>query len=389
MKNDENAIHFGAIRQAFANNNAAVMVGAGFSRNAEGGDSLATWPEVGKALWTALNPDAEDAVFSPAMATQLGEQYSRVFSAPALENLLKQLIPDDKVAPGLLHDQLLKLPWSEIFTTNYDTLLERAAENILDRAHFTVCCREDIPLSKILDRRRIVKLHGSFPSQRPFIFTEEHYRKYPQEFAPFVNLVRQSLLENVFCLIGFSGDDPNFLHWIGWVRDMLDEHALPIYLFVHSQPTLGQRCLLEARRVIPVVVPRPPECAADDYRTRYLELFKILRTPLNTSDDEWGSFLVPNSSISISEEPAAQLAKLVASLPALVAQRSTYPGWFVAPAKNRRNLDRSLNSLFLRLESPQRYGLQDHPHYLPITHGSRVFSLIPSLMILQKRLWQQ
>lgn len=40
MSNDENAIHFGAIRQAFSNNNAAVMVGAGFSRNAEGGDSL-------------------------------------------------------------------------------------------------------------------------------------------------------------------------------------------------------------------------------------------------------------------------------------------------------------------------------------------------------------
>ncbi|MES2363051.1 MAG: SIR2 family protein [Pseudomonadota bacterium] len=162
MSNDENAIHFGAIRQAFSNNNAAVMVGAGFSRNAEGGDSLATWPMVGKALWEALNPDTKEAVFSTGMVTQLGEQYARVFSVPALENLLKQLIPDDKVAPGLLHDQLLKLPWSEIFTTNYDTLLERAAEKILDRAHFTVASREDIPLSKILDRRRIVKLHGSF-----------------------------------------------------------------------------------------------------------------------------------------------------------------------------------------------------------------------------------
>lgn len=364
MDNSENSIHFDAIRKAFKNNNAAVMVGAGFSRNAEGGDCLATWPEIGRALWTALNPDADEDVFSPAMATQLGEQYSRVFSVPALEDLLKQLIPDEKVAPGLLHDQLVKLPWSEIFTTNYDTLLERAAENILDRAHFTVCCREDIPLSKILDRRRIVKLHGSFPSQRPFIFTEEHYRKYPQDFSPFVNLVRQSLLENVFCLIGFSGDDPNFLHWIGWVRDMLDEHALPIYLFVHKPPTLGQRRLLEARRVIPVVIPLPPECENDDYHTRYLELFKILREPLDAHDEEWGEFSVLNSSVSISEDATAQLAKLIACLPELLAQRAAYPGWLVAPAKNRRNFERSLNFLFLRLDSPQRYGLQEHPHAL-------------------------
>lgn len=279
MSNDENAIHFGAIRQAFANNNAAVMVGAGFSRNADGGDSLATWPDVAKALWTELNPDTKEANFSTGMVTQLGEQYARVFSVPALENRLKQLIPDDKVVPSQLHDQLLRLPWSEIFTTNYDTLLERAAEKIIETAHFTVSCREDIPMSKILGRRRIVKLHGSFPSQRPFIFTEENYRRYPQDFAPFVNLVRQSLLENVFCLIGFSGDDPNFLHWIGWVRDMLDDHALPIYLFFHSPPSLGHRRLLEARRVIPVVVPTI-NCEASDYRSRYLELFKILRAPL-------------------------------------------------------------------------------------------------------------
>lgn len=364
MNSDENAIHFGAIRQAFANNNAAVMVGAGFSRNADGGDSLATWPEVARALWKALNPDAEESVFSTAMVTQLGEQYARVFSVPALENLLKQLIPDDKVAPSQLHDQLLRLPWSEIFTTNYDTLLERAAEKILDRAHFTVCCREDIPLSKILDRRRIVKLHGSFPSQRPFIFTEENYRKYPEDFAPFVNLVRQSLLENVFCLIGFSGGDPNFLHWIGWVRDMLDEHALPIYLFVHSPPSLGERRLLEARRVIPVVIPMPSDCEESDYRIRYLELFKILRTPLETSVEEWGKFSVADSSISISDDSPAQLKKLVATLPTLIAQRASYPGWLVAPANVRRNFDRSLNSLFLRLESPKRYGLQEHPHAL-------------------------
>lgn len=364
MSNDENAIHFGAIRQAFANNNAAVMVGSGFSRNADGGDSLATWPDVSKALWTELNPDANEANFSTGMVTQLGEQYARVFSVPALENLLKQLIPDDKVVPGQLHDQLLRLPWSEIFTTNYDTLLERAAEKIIDTAHFTVSCREDIPMSKILGRRRIVKLHGSFPSQRPFIFTEENYRKYPQDFAPFVNLVRQSLLENVFCLIGFSGDDPNFLHWIGWVRDMLDDHALPIYLFVHSPPSLGHRRLLEARRVIPVVVPTPINCEASDYRSRYLELFKILRAPLGTPDEEWGKFSIAGLSISISEDSSAQLQKLIDTLPTLITLRSSYPGWLVAPANIRHKFSRSLDQLFLRLETKDPYGLMAQPHAL-------------------------
>lgn len=237
----ESLIHLNALRNAFANGNVAVMVGAGFSRNAQGGDQLMMWPDLARILWQELNPTGSTAGFSTALVTQLGEQYARVFSPSALESLLKRLIPDEKVSPGALHERFVQLPWAEIFTTNYDTLIERAAEGIVERAHYTVTCREDIPQSKILGRRRIVKLHGSFPSQRPFIFTEEDYRQYPAKFAPFVNLVRQSLLENVFCLIGFSGDDPNFLHWIGWVRDMLDKHALPIYMFVGQDAPIGQR----------------------------------------------------------------------------------------------------------------------------------------------------
>lgn len=83
MKSDDNATYFRAIRQAFANNNAAVMVGAGFSRNAEGGDSLATWPMFAQALGEALDPDAEPTSFSTGMVTQLAEQYAQVFSVPA------------------------------------------------------------------------------------------------------------------------------------------------------------------------------------------------------------------------------------------------------------------------------------------------------------------
>lgn len=190
----ESAVHFMAIRRALARRNAAVMVGAGFSRNAEGGERLSTWPQLSTELVRRLDPTADPSAFSIGTVTQLGEQYARVFSEPALEDLLKEMVPDEQVRPGALHNDLLQLEWSEIFTTNYDTLLERAAAKMFERAHFTVCSREDIPLSKVLGTRRIVKLHGSFPSQRPFIFTEEHYRTYPEKFAPFVNLVRQSLL---------------------------------------------------------------------------------------------------------------------------------------------------------------------------------------------------
>jgi len=356
---DGSRVHYDAVRRALENGNAAIMVGAGFSRNAENGHHLATWHGVAKELWRELNPDkGELKEFSTSMVAQLGEQYARVFSKPALEDLLKRLIPDDKVSPGILHKKLLTLQWCEVFTTNYDTLLERASENIVDHAHYVVTCREDIPQSKMLNRRRIVKLHGSFPSQRPFIFTEEDYRRYPSQSAPFVNLVRQSILENIFCLIGFSGDDPNFLHWIGWARDVLDQHALPIYLFLGSAPTLGQQRLLEARRVTPVVLPMVEGVEESDYAARYNELFRILKEPLCADQKSWGEFAnniaLPNTSTVSKDE---KLDHVLRSYLELRQARASYPGWFVAPRDIRKRFSSSVSRISTHLYSKE---LQNH-----------------------------
>lgn len=330
------AIHLRAIRKALANRNAAVMVGSGFSRNAEGGQNVGTWEDLAEALARGLNPSSEKVVFNAANATQLAEQYERLFSRPALEQVLRQVVPDERLAPGRLHIALMSMPWSEVLTTNYDTLLERTAETLLESSYFTICCREDIPQSRILGRRRIVKLHGSFASHRPFIVTEEDYRKYPNDSAPFVNLVRQSLLENVLCLIGFSGDDPNFLHWIGWVRDMQDQHALPIYLLLSKEATAGQRALLQARGVTPVLLPPSASGEDSDYEGRYLRLFEMLNEPLEGSISGWGKIEWSDTHRQYRESVDERYGQFIEALPLIAAQRASYPGWLVAPQRIRR-----------------------------------------------------
>ena len=102
---------------------------------------------------------------------------------------------------------------------------------------------------------RIVKLNGSFPSHRPFIITEEDFRTYPKKFAPYVNMVQQSMMENAFCLLGFSGDDPNFLSWSGWIRDNLGESKPPIYLcgLLELEFSPSKRKLLENKGIIRIL----------------------------------------------------------------------------------------------------------------------------------------
>lgn len=85
--------------------------------------------------------------------------------------------------------------------------------------------------------RNIYKLHGNLRTSDDmhyefdgdkhiqYIITQEDYDAYPKKHEAFVNLMRISLLKGSFCLIGFSGDDPNFLTWIDWVKDILDDAA--------------------------------------------------------------------------------------------------------------------------------------------------------------------
>ena len=146
------------------------------------------------------------------MVLKLAQEYETGFGRSDLHKFLQQSVRDNDFRPAEAHVRLMKLPWRDVFTTNWDTLLETTAERIAERSYSVIRNMDEIPL---LGQPRIVKLHGSYPAHFPLIFTEEDYRTYPRKFSPFVNTVQQAMMETVFCLIGFSGDDPNFLQWSG------------------------------------------------------------------------------------------------------------------------------------------------------------------------------
>lgn len=215
----------------------AVMIGAGFSRNAEKfSPQIPNFPlawELGKIFYSKLHPEFDFSEKSPDGEIDFGQdfdkyasEYSQKFGKGELHSLLIKSIPDEKYLPGEIHELLLSLPWSDVFTTNYDTLLERTLPKIYDKKYDIIKTVTQIPLKS---KPRIVKLHGDIPSNS-FIITEDDYHKYKENFGAFQNLVQQSILENVFCLVGFRGNDKNFVLWKKWVKDNLGEHSPPIFL---------------------------------------------------------------------------------------------------------------------------------------------------------------
>jgi hypothetical protein len=356
---------------------ASVMVGAGFSRNAQkitpDGPEFPLWWELGSEMYKALNPGKE--ISSSIDPLRLATEYEASFGREALNQFLTQIIPDAQHSPDRLHELLMSLPWSDIYTTNYDTLLERTRQKIHDKKYDVIYSSADIPGK---EKPRIVKLHGSFPSHRPFIFTEEDYRTYPQKFAPFVNMVQQSIMENIFCLIGFSGDDPNFLNWIGWVRDNLGESMPAIYLCGLLNLSDSQKHTLRQKKIITVDIsplfPKEKWIDGAERHAKGLEWFLLnlmYGEPVDVS--QWGIDAKMPKSKSAKWKPSSALPQIPddsditiastsnqpnqlifssfseSSLEAKLAEldklykywkeeRYSYPGWVICPEVNRKNL---------------------------------------------------
>ncbi len=328
----ETEAYLDLIGKHLAEHHAAVLVGAGFSRNAVKTDSdipdSPTWDELANIFADKLAGSKENKkpYSSPLV---MAERVEAVYGRSELDHLLLESIRDQDYLPSSLHRQLLRLPWSDIFTTNYDTLLERTSEEIAEKSFAVITSKADLIGSS--GKTRIVKLHGSFPSHYPFIITSEDYRTYPQRFAPFVNTVQQSMLENTLCLIGFSGDDPNFEKWIGWMRDNLGEENAPnIYMLLHYQPPEAERLLLRRKKIIPVDLSQlaPGEPTALIYEKALQYLSKKVR---DVQPQKWE---FRQTSVELSKQEIT----LKKGLDLLKMLHRSYPGWITMPGGQLRLL---------------------------------------------------
>lgn len=265
------------LKAKYQDGQVSVLVGAGFSMNAC--QEYPSWnglledmavnlyrDEIEKAYlqYKEINPankmsldvfikrEYKNVIARVGYLRMVSEYIRRLGYREAIEHYIEERVPyidedkqefrfagknKDKVIPVRREDfsahvKLLSGEhWVRIYTTNYDRLLEYAKQ--IGGKKYTVITKA----RQLSDNSgpSIIKLHGDLhhPSEEPrkfifdgnphqqYIISEEDYKNYPKDHEAFTQLMRISLLQGVFCLIGFSGDDPNFLNWINWVRDVL------------------------------------------------------------------------------------------------------------------------------------------------------------------------
>ena len=384
---------------------ASVMVGSGLSRCArktrpDAGDPP-LWGELASQMYNRLYPQGagagrlgESGEAAPSdNPLRLAQEYEAAFGRTDLRQFLRESIRDEDFEPGETHFRLLKLPWGDVFTTNWDTLLERTSTRVAEHDYSLVRNVDDIPIA---NQPRVVKLHGSLAEYIPPILTEEDYRTYPTKFAPFVNTVQQAMMETVFCLIGFSGDDPNFLHWSGWVRDNLGDAAPKIYLAGLLDLSPHRRRMLEDRGVVPIDVARHPRAHEwpDHLRPRYavewvlhtLEAgepydFVDWPSPSNEPKSEVPEYLQPVVELTYERpkvepdsdrqvDPKDRQDGVGKTLKVWTHNRRIYPGWLVFPTVGERN------RLKMNTDKWEPHILSAVPDFAPVERLNAVRELV-------------
>lgn len=250
LTSDEEAFNdiVDSILQAFIQNRVSAFVGTGFSLNAKPINPkihLPLWPQVGEELKKEFERRDPTNIIHSEDPIKLAGFFSSKYKHDELDNFLEKIINDKNFVPKQVHKKFVELNWNNIFTTNYDTLIERADEETLHK-YIKIIDDKEIPKA---GKPRIIKLHGSFSDAKPYIMTEEDFRTYQQKHEIFITEVKSSFVNDTIIILGCSGDDPNFKNWSGWLRDQLGNKANNIILISVNKMSSAEKDYFENNNI--------------------------------------------------------------------------------------------------------------------------------------------
>ena len=327
--------YLNAIAERLWNNQASLFVGAGFSKNAQletGAKVPPNWDELGDLFfWKSRNrkPRRQDRAYANVL--RIAEDVENMCGRPALTDLIRNAINDDLLSPSDTHMQLLALPWQDVYTTNYDTLLDRSAARLKEQnRRFYTIVRDGQEIG-MGSSPFLMKVHGDINEPSSIIITEEDYRTYPLRHQAMIAHIHNTIMTRTLVLVGFSGNDPNFIQWLGWVRDALCNNQRKIYLLTVDKLSDAACKTFEKRNVVVVDLrscgnnranPSESISAAIKYLEDYPSKRERERVAYRNKALKWGR--TPHKE----EETEKTLERWK-------RERESYPGWLVMPREKR------------------------------------------------------
>ena len=146
-------------------------------------------------------------------------------------------------------------------------------------------------------------------------------------------------------MVGFSGDDPNFLEWTGWIRDNLGSDRSPGIYLVDINPSIPRKNLLRQQNISLIDMSECADIGEGEYYNGLNRFIKYLLSRKKDKGFKWPrkQYLAPQdsepekrfTSPDISKDRTDQIKEVLSGWK---RQRCSYPGWVTLPENLRRNL---------------------------------------------------
>lgn len=182
--------------------NAALFVGAGLSMGA----GLPSWGELLAEPLTRSNiPPTDDLPVAAEYIVAEG-----TYSRERLNQHILERVSGAGLQPTAALHHLVRLPVDQIWTTNYDPLIESTPQQ-----DFRVFATDDDMRFIGTSERPIIKMHGSVTAgsasrwESDPVITRSDYERYENEHPRTWALLRATYLSKTMLFLGFSFSDPN------------------------------------------------------------------------------------------------------------------------------------------------------------------------------------
>ena len=208
------------IRYAMSERQLVLFVGAGASKDA----GMPLWSEVILQIENKLSFENDRDMIDDLVIPQY---YCIAHGRKEYTQLMHEIFcHNKKLHPTDIHDAIIRFGTETIVTTNYDHLIELAAEN---KGEFLNVVSQDSDLPYRKAGRELIKMHGDFEHDN-FVLMEDDFLHYHKNFKLIENYVKSLIGTKTVLFIGYSLNDPDVKHIFSWVKEILNEHFQNAYL---------------------------------------------------------------------------------------------------------------------------------------------------------------
>lgn len=206
------------IGQAKEDYQLVLFVGAGASI----ASGMPSWGQAVKIIANKLSIDDKELDY-----LRVPQYYFNARGKKEYTQLMREIFRHGDYLPThKIHDKIIDFDAETIITTNYDHLIEQAAE---DSSQILSVVSRDIDLPYRHGGKELIKMHGDFENDN-FVLKEDDYLNYSRNFKLIENYVKSLIGTKVVLFIGYSFNDPDLKLIFSWVKDILGGDFQRAYL---------------------------------------------------------------------------------------------------------------------------------------------------------------